>query len=183
MNDLSFPSLVYLCIMYLPTFSIFGDLLTHIPSTHFLYNISGISVASLLIKYTSQIVWLLMVIKVVFVVVLVLPVGIVVFVGVFSLWKMGEEAVEIGYFYQVYNSSTLCRIIRLYVNLFQRVMLPIIVSLSMKIILTNTDICGIVILILALINSFVFQYYSIEIASGQAKQIQQKNTNFPNIII
>lgn len=62
-------------------------------------------------------------------------------------------------------------------------MLPIIVSLSMKIILTNTDICGIVILILALINSFVFQYYSIEIASGQAKQIQQKNTNFPNIII
>lgn len=59
-----------------------------------------------------------MVIKVVFVVVLVLPVGIVVFVGVFSLWKMGEEAVEIGYFYQVYNSSTFCRIIRLYVNLF-----------------------------------------------------------------
>lgn len=50
--------------------------------------------------------------------VLVLPVGIVVFVGVFSLWKMGEEAVEIGYFYQVYNSSTFCRIIRLYVNLF-----------------------------------------------------------------
>lgn len=117
--------------------------------------------------------------------VLVMPIGVVGFVVVFCLVRVGEEQLEIGYFYQVYCSSTMCRIIRLYVNLYERVMLPIFISLSMKIILANKDISGIVILILALLNSFVFQFYSLQIPSGISTQSQQtqKNTNFPNIII
>ena len=158
--------------MYLPLLTIFGDLLSHINPNNFLYNLSSISLSSLLLKLSAQLPQLLILVKILILLSLLLPIFIVFIICVFTLRALTYASVEIGYFHQCYINSTICRIMRLFINVFQRVLFPIFTSIAIKISF-NDDInsdktIGILIIILTFVNSLVFHFYCLEIPTGKS---------------
>lgn len=82
-----------------------------------------------------------------------------------------DEELAIGYFYKKYNRSMVCRIARVYIRSFQKITFPILISLGIKLQLSQTiaksPVSGILVMGAGLLNSFIFHYYNLQIPSAK----------------
>lgn len=87
------PTLLYLFIMYVPSFTILGDLVMHIPPTHFLRSLSILSVSSLVMSAAQELPWLTAVLLALSIVSLMLPLVLLLLVVLLALSKTNDKSV------------------------------------------------------------------------------------------